>query len=961
MKGRLSEDFLSRGTFEGFYIDWLRRWARRQPRVVAEQSAELLTAEIIGALVGQLQTISLRTLMFEMQLCDQSGLLSGDTPEEKYQRFQENFLKGAYWEELTQAYPAMISAMEACATGFVHNFTELYRRFVMDREDINRLFFQGKPCEKICEVSGSGSDRHNGGQQVYLLRLDNGCTLVYKPRSLAVENRYRDFLFWTAEGVGMPYRWYRVLERDGYGWCEWIGDAPCTSMEELERYYFRNGILLCISYLLGSGDLHYENLIAHGEYPIIIDLEMGIGKWRRDQGETESAETARIYQESVLHTGLLPLSVWRQNGKGINVSALDGRGGQLVPIKMPVIANPGRVDMHIEYRQPVTKEAKNLALLNGEFVEPYRFRKQIQEGFAQTYRFFVKNRQEVSIRLEQFGNAPVRHLFRDTQAYQMIQMASYHPALLVENGKRRSFLGQIRKEEECLENPCTRWQIEQEVKALYQGDVPYFWYRAGWRALFGADGAVWPDFFREPVMNEIRERLCRMNEGDLNRQIKLIHSALLLGTKRIGGGQRLSDSAIAGEQGSKSLCENEGTDSDMAQQGVLAADRIGEILTEQAIWSDDRTDAGWICMSFAGYQEQGFFIRPMSMQLYDGLAGVAVFMQALAAKVKNQEYHRIYETVKNRLFAYTDHGCTKGKTKRKLTGGYTGESSVAYAYQLLYQETGETVFLSYMEKQCRIAAGYLKEDQVFDLLGGNAGAVMVFLNGYQLTGDSKYLNWAKQAGDCLLEQSTSFEWGLGWNNRISGAALTGMAHGVSGIMLALARLGYVTGEERYQEAAYQALCYEDHYYEPEKDDWKDLRFPEQEAADTEHPAWCHGWGGIYMARIQCRRYAQGKFKKALEQKALHLDREFGYGGGGHCLCHGKGGSIGILWQMRREKEARQWKQRLIREMTRGDKEIHQLLELQECENYGFMGGLSGIGYSCLCEEEKIRKISLLLV
>ena len=32
-----------------------------------------------------------------------------------------------------------------------------------------------------------------------------------------------------------------------------------------------------ICYLLGSKDLHYENVIAHGEYPVIIDLEMGVG------------------------------------------------------------------------------------------------------------------------------------------------------------------------------------------------------------------------------------------------------------------------------------------------------------------------------------------------------------------------------------------------------------------------------------------------------------------------------------------------------------------------------------------------------------------------------------------------------------------------------------------------------------------------------------------------------------
>lgn len=50
----------------------------------------------------------------------------------------------------------------------------------------------------------------------------------------------------------------------------------CHSREEMGRYYYRSGILLCISYLLGA-DLHYENLIAYGEHPILVDLEMAEG------------------------------------------------------------------------------------------------------------------------------------------------------------------------------------------------------------------------------------------------------------------------------------------------------------------------------------------------------------------------------------------------------------------------------------------------------------------------------------------------------------------------------------------------------------------------------------------------------------------------------------------------------------------------------------------------------------
>ena len=57
----------------------------------------------------------------------------------------------------------------------------------------------------------------------------------------------------------------------------WMGrkieNIPCKNESEVEHYYFRMGIHLFLGYALGATDLHGENIIAHGEYPVIIDME----------------------------------------------------------------------------------------------------------------------------------------------------------------------------------------------------------------------------------------------------------------------------------------------------------------------------------------------------------------------------------------------------------------------------------------------------------------------------------------------------------------------------------------------------------------------------------------------------------------------------------------------------------------------------------------------------------------
>ena len=116
---------------------------------------------------------------------------------------------------------------------------------------------------------------------------------VGKPRSLAMDEAYRKFLLWTCENIDMPYWWNEVWNRGDYGWCGLVTSTPCKSDNEMKRYYERNGILLCVSYLLGSGDIHYENLIAHGEYPVVIDLELAVGS--RGENISSDEEVRRVY------------------------------------------------------------------------------------------------------------------------------------------------------------------------------------------------------------------------------------------------------------------------------------------------------------------------------------------------------------------------------------------------------------------------------------------------------------------------------------------------------------------------------------------------------------------------------------------------------------------------------------------------------------------------------------------
>lgn len=945
------EDITDQGDFGNYYAHLESVFTASVKAGQGKNGIPELSAEYRTAFYNRMKQITMRTLLFEMELSGDCGELAGEGAEEQYRFFADHFLKDpAYLKGLYEEYPLLYQDMLRCLEMSARNLRELLDRFAQDADGLNERFFRGNPCRRIERIGGGDSDAHRGGRRVHILELDNGEKLVYKPRSLAVDESFGTFLQWSCEGIGADYWRNPVWDRGDYGWCGWVEESPCHSREELKRYYRRNGILLGICYLLGSRDLHYENVIAHGEYPVIIDLEMGIGVREAEANSEGGTGVERVYQESVLRTGILPTYAWDAMGKGIHVGAMNAAGGQLAPFLVPVLVEPGTVRMHVEYRQPVTKQGKNLATLDGAFIRPWEFLGDIEAGFEEVYSFLSENRIQVLWQLELFQGVKIRYLIRQTQEYSMLLTAMYHPDYMTEEEKRDHLLSSRLEGADKEQESRRKWIAAQEEAELRNGDIPYFWYRPEELDLCSGRGGRLKAYFRETALESVRDRLFRMERKDLERQKKWIRTALLMG-------ERSRNVPVPeGDMSNTLSLENVG---ESKMPGLSVAERIGDFLLEEAVRSDDGKDVGWISILIAGYQEQIYLIRPMGLYLYDGLAGVAVFLQRLGIRTGKPCYGEMAERLIQRLYAHTLAYRDERREADMPTGAFSGEASIAYAYMLLYQAERKPEYLDYLYWQCQAVAAGFAGDRVYDVLGGNGGAILVLLEAYKLTGNRRYIRWAKEAGECLLAAAESFSWGWGWRNPVLQIPLTGFAHGASGMMLALAKLGYYTGEEKFHQAAYQAFLFEEHYYDAEVRDWQDLRgsgSSENQGSQAYKMAWCHGWGGITMARRLAEKYAEGNLKEALCQTADFIREKEGTNelGETYCLCHGNCGNAAMYYGVRNEKG-----QGLLERAMAGLEEaedIRTCLGVQECGSFGLMGGITGIGYAGLCGAEECGRL-----
>ncbi len=169
----------------------------------------------------------------------------------------------------------------------------------------------------MLSVSDMASYLHCCGQCVLKIETDNGQKFLYKPRQVQTEKALLNLINYAYKGIGLEECTDGCISRESYGWTAFVEAGDCTDQEQVKRYFKRLGAAICICYLLGTGDLHYENLIAHGEFPVPVDAEVLCSS---AGGKDEEGNY------SVLYSGILPDPAykkpykyfkWRRGGESI--------------------------------------------------------------------------------------------------------------------------------------------------------------------------------------------------------------------------------------------------------------------------------------------------------------------------------------------------------------------------------------------------------------------------------------------------------------------------------------------------------------------------------------------------------------------------------------------------------------------------------------------------------------------
>jgi len=826
-----------------------------------------------------------RVLVLELNAARVTGRLTGTNPQERWMQFLDLSSHRCFWDDLSVHYPSLLARIDAIVRNRCASMLCFARRWATDRPRLASLC--GDDPGELREIRFGAGDSHDGGKTVAVLRSEAG-PIVYKPRSLAVDLALHRFITELAEDHPSPLsiRVPKVVGFAEHGWVEFVAHHYASAPEELRDFYQGIGHWLAIMRLLGGNDLHAENLIAQGKSPVIVDCETlfmpRIQPSPSGYGRAMD-RAAEMVAGTVLSIGLLPGRGAALGWRGVDNSAVGMLPGEQPVLFRPAILNAGSDGARIGNVPTKAPMSQNHPSRQPALAEYWS---DILDGFEEITET-LRRLDTIGVlrpRVERFADCHIRVVPRPTETYSELGRMLWHPVSLhgEKRARQRAFDLLLRMSANVSLAPNDPEVINAEIEDLMAGDIPFFSTLVKDGRLKGPGSTYWL-----APSDLIDSTLTHWRTADFGFERDVIRASIL--------------SAYANErwlQGDVSFSLAVGRDGDFDSRRRQQAQQIIRSIVASAIRGDDGTVA-WIAPVV---DETGWSVRPMAQDLYNGMSGTALLMGAYlretrAGRVDPVEgVEEVYKAALHTL-RLSDEKLRKLREERlkvrpRPPGGYIGIASQIWTYLILAHwglDGGDG-----LERAHGLAAEDLPEaveaDEVYDVLGGTAGAIVPLLALARRTGEECYLHMASQLGDRVCERAQHEHDRVCWTHPSWPEGIGGFAHGVTGIGWALTKLAAETGHERHQETAVAALSFEEDLFDEAEQNWRDLRGLDKARTRA---AWCHGAVGIGLAHLDLDPTLTNPATQQVLRRAVGATWRLGLGWN-HCLCHGNFGAWELL-------------------------------------------------------------------
>ena len=612
------------------YVFWLQyqlehKIINLQNYSIGPQVREQIILKANTVLVGAIT----KTFVYELH-----AATNGSDDDNGFAMFiQDSFLNYENLIAFYEKYPVICRCLTQQTENLINCFSELLDRLDADIDYIYSEFEINHP-KVLTGISCDEGDTHQQGRFVMQLKFSDSI-VVYKPRNLLIQAKFSDFITYFNEYSGIvDLHANKALHYDNYTYESFVSYKECLNEVEVTKYYQRFGALCAIIYILGGNDMHYENIIAHGSYPVAIDVETLFQHKTDVFYQQESAMTLANNEvsSSVWGMSLFPIFVFnqKQTQKGIDISALNGQGGVL-PDNYIQLVDVDTSKMRYDYASLRISDKKNIVMCKGKKISYTSYTGEIISSFQKSLAFFADHKDyllEKNSPFMMFRDVAVRYILRTTQHYSRLLEFASHPKysqnmLALERMYYNLWVSGLKR------NSSTPYEIYD----LLERDIPIFYGTPGSCDLETSKGKLIRNYFQKTGIEIYSELLTNINEKEIDKQtsyIQLSTGSLEL-TKR--NDSRISNMPIS--------------TSPLSQQSILEEIQLitDDILRESIFHSETGT-ISWVNPIFDKVNEV-WKMAPISFGLVTGLAGLLLYFYEVSKFLP--QYTKTITNIKNTL------------------------------------------------------------------------------------------------------------------------------------------------------------------------------------------------------------------------------------------------------------------------------------------------------------------------
>jgi type 2 lantibiotic biosynthesis protein LanM len=740
-----------------------------------------------AALRKRLVGIAVRTLVTELHRWRAAGRLDGEDGTLRFHDFVRRLTRPEGLGEVIIRYPVLARLLAQAAGTTAETTAEILDRFAGDRAALVAALLGGSDPGLVTAVTDARGDRHGGGRAVAFIEFADGRRVVYKPRDIAPNVRFEGFLKCLGDTDLFPQT-ARVVARDGYGWVEYITAEPLADRPAADRFFRRQGALLALLHAIRATDMHYENLIAHGEQPVPVDLETLFQPSLGTAGSGDPAADALA--ASVHRTALLPLMFVGEQG----VADMGGMGGEAGQSPATVVdwLDAGTDRMRLTRRAAEMSGASNRPTFDGGDVDPGDYEHSMLAGFRQAYDAIADRRDELTTLVRDCAGLEVRVVARPTWMYGTLLDETTHPDVLrdaLDRDRAFSVLYPGR-----TGSPLFAQLLRHEIADLWAGDVPMFTASVGSGRLRTAAGADLPVPLPQTGLAAALGTLAELGEVDRRDQEWIISATIA--TRKPSAAHPEAEPVAGDPQGAAAHPD----------ELLAAACGVADQIVARGITDGNRDN--WLGLE--AVEGSHWLVTPLGASLGSGYLGVAVFLAQLAAVTGMERYADQARAATAHLPALVASIATRPDLVAAIgCGGLHGLGGIAYGLARLGALLDEPACTDAAVRAVSLAAAAATPEAEAGWAGGLAGCLAALTAVHADLGLDLASDTARRCADLLVDRAHT--------------TAPGFADGLAGISWALGTLG------------------------PDEDHRAAGRRLASDLAPQHTRGWCHGEAGIALA------------------------------------------------------------------------------------------------------------------